>query len=336
MTRIAINGFGRIGRAAFKVALEKKGLEVVAINDLMDNKTLAHLLKYDTVYGEYDKSVVGSKDGIKVAGKLFPVFEERDPAKLPWKKMKVDVVLECTGIFRTEKDVKAHIEAGALKVVISAPAKDDSQTLVLGTKYSDDVIKKKKYKQIISNASCTTNCIAPVIQVLESKFGIEKALMTTIHSYTSTQNLVDGPSKDLRRARAAALNMIPTSTGAAKATTKVVPSLKDLFDGIAVRVPTACGSLADITVVLKRKKVTEKQINDEFKKAAKNPLFKNILGVSGKPLVSSDFVGNSHSSIVDLEYTKVAGGNLVKILAWYDNEWGYSVRLVEMAQQVSK
>jgi glyceraldehyde 3-phosphate dehydrogenase len=221
-------------------------------------------------------------------------------------------------------------------VIISAPAKDTTQTLVFGTKHTSDCVKEGRCDQVISMASCTTNCISPVIQVLESRFGVEKALMTTIHAYTSTQNLVDGPHKDLRRARAAAQNIIPTTTGAAVATTKVVPDLKNLFGGIAIRVPVANGSVSDITAVLKRKKVTVKQINDEFKKAVRNPLFKNVLAVSSKPLVSTDFVGDSHSAIVDLDFTRVVGGNLVKVLAWYDNEWAYSVRLVEMAEAVGK
>jgi len=337
MIKIAINGFGRIGRAAFKAALENKNLEVVGINDLMDNKTLAHLLQYDTVYGEYPKKIQGTKEGIKVNGKLYPVFEEKEPAKLPWKKLNVDVVLECTGIFRDKKTASEHLKAGAKRVIISAPDKDGTtQNLVFGTKHSADCLKSKKCDPVISMASCTTNCISPVMQVLESRFGVEKAMMTTVHSYTADQNLVDGPHKDLRRARAAAGNIVPTTTGAAIATTKVVPSLKNLFDGIALRVPTVCGSVSDITAVLKRKKVTARQVNDEFKKAVKNPLYKNILAVSGKPLVSSDFVGNPNSSIVDLEYTKVVGGNLVKVLAWYDNEWAYSLRLVEMAEEVGK
>lgn len=335
--KIAINGFGRIGRAAFKAGLENKNIEIVALNDLMDNKTLGHLLKYDTVYGTYPGVVQPTRDGIKIDGKFYPVLEEKEPAKLPWKKFKVDVVLECTGRFTNKKASADHLKAGAKQVIISAPAKDaTTQNLVSGTKFTQDCIDSNKCDPVISMASCTTNCIAPVIQVLESKFGVEKALMTTIHSYTSTQNLVDGPHKDLRRARAAAYNLIPTTTGAAVATTKVVPSLKNLFDGIAVRVPTLNGSLSDITAVLKRKKVTVKQVNDEFKKAAKNPLYKNALGVTIKPLVSSDFIGDPHSSIVDLEFTRVVGGNLVKILAWYDNEWGYSTRLVEMAAEVGK
>lgn len=333
--KIAINGFGRIGRAAFKAALENKNVEVVAINDLVDNKTLAHLLKYDTVYDEFQMTVQGTKDGIKVDGKLYPVYEEKDPAKLPWKKHKVDVVLECTGFFRTKKDAGGHIKAGASKVIISAPAKDNTETLVYGTKSTAALMKSKKTSDVISMASCTTNCISPVMQVLQNKFGVEKALMTTIHSYTSSQSLVDGPNKDLRRARAAAHNLIPTSTGAATATAKVVPEAK-MFDGISVRVPTLCGSISDVTVLLKRKNVTVKQINDEFKKAAKQAEYKNILDVNSKPLVSSDFIGNPHSAIVDLEFTRVVGGNLVKILAWYDNEWAYSVRLVEMAGELGK
>ncbi len=335
--KIAINGFGRIGRAAFKIALENKNIEVVAINDLMDNKVLAHLLKYDTVYGQHSASIQGIKEGIKISGKLYPVFEEREPAKLPWKELKVDVVLECTGIFRDKKTAGEHLKAGARRVIISAPDKDGTlQNLVFGTKLSAERLKLRKCDQVVSMASCTTNCIAPVMQILDSRFGIEKAMMTTIHSYTADQNLVDGSHKDLRRARAAAQNIVPTTTGAAKATSLVVPNLKNLFDGIAIRVPTICVSASDITAVLKSKKVTAIQINDEFKKALKNPMFKNILAVSDKSLVSSDFIANPNSSIVDLEYTSVVGGNMVKILAWYDNEWGYSCRLVEMAEVLGK
>jgi len=335
MKRIAINGFGRISRAAFKVALTKKNVEVVAINDLASPDMLAHLLKYDSVYGKYSDNIQAVKQGIKIDGKLYPILQEKDPANLPWGEMKVDVVLECTGFFTKSELAKGHLDAGAKRVIISAPAKDETtQTLVLGTKQTADCIKGKKCEAIFSMASCTTNCISPVMQVLESNFGIEKALMTTIHSYTSTQNLVDGPHKDKRRARAAADNMVPTSTGAAIATTKVVSSLKQKFDGIAVRVPTICGSLSDITVLVKRKNVTEKEINDAFKAATKNSLFKGVLAVATEPLVSGDYIGNLNSSIVDLEFTKVVGGNLVKILAWYDNEMGYSARLVEMAQSV--
>lgn len=334
MKKIAINGFGRIGRATFKLALSARNVEVVAINDLADVKTLAHLLKYDTVYGEYNQSVQATKDGIKVANKLYPVFSEKEPVKLPWKKLGVNVVLECTGHFTNKKAAGGHLKAGANKVIISAPTKDNSQTMVFGTKNTDECLKKGKCDPVISMASCTTNCISPIMQILESKFGVEKAMMTTIHSYTSSQNIVDGPHKDLRRGRAAAQNIVPTTTGAAIATAKTIPQLKNFFDGIAVRVPTINGSLSDITVLLKRKRVTAGQINDEFKKMTKHPLYKNILGVSNKPLVSSDYIGNPFSTVVDLEFTKVVGGNMVKILAWYDNEWGYSNRLVELAMVV--
>lgn len=335
-TNIAINGFGRIGRAAFKIALEKKNISIVAINDLMDAKTLAHLLSYDTVYGKYEKNVSVVHGGIKVGSKVIPIFAEKEPSKLPWKKLKVDVVLECTGIFTNKKEASAHLKAGAKKVIISAPAKDDdTQTLVLGTDKTSQTIKSKQTKDVISNASCTTNCISPVMQVLESVFGVEKAVMTTSHSYTADQNLVDGPHRDLRRARAAAQNIIPTTTGAAISTTKVISSLSGKFDGIALRTPTSCGSISDITAVLK-KNVTVEQVNNAFKKYAKHPLYKDILAVSTEPIVSSDIVGSKYSAIVDLPLTMVVDGNLVKVLAWYDNEYGYSCRLIELAQQIAK
>ncbi len=334
--KVAINGFGRIGRVAFKAALENKNAEVVGINDLMDNKTLAHLLKYDTVYGEYERPVRGTAEGIYVGSQTFPIFAVREPEKLPWKKLEVDVVLECTGIFRTKAEASGHLKAGAKRVIISAPAKDGTQTLVFGTKFSEECLAKKKCETVVSNASCTTNCISPVMQVLESKFGVEKAFMTTVHSYTADQNLVDGPHKDLRRARAAGQNIVPTTTGAALATGKVVPALEKSFDGISIRVPTVCVSISDITAVLKRKLVTAKQINDEFKKATRLPLYKKVLAVTNKPLVSSDFIKNPYSAIVDLEFTRVVGGNLVKVLAWYDNEWAYALRLVEMAIAVGQ
>ncbi|MAF24146.1 type I glyceraldehyde-3-phosphate dehydrogenase [bacterium] len=334
--KIAINGFGRIGRSAFRVAAQTKGVEVVAINDLIEPKLLAHLLKYDSVYGEFSQSVVAGREAIKVAGKSIPVSSIKEPAKLPWKKYQVDVVLECTGIFRKTADVKQHLIAGAKKVVVSAPGKDDTmKTVVLGTKETSQVIKGKS-PDIVSNASCTTNCASPVMQVLESIFGIEKAMLTTVHGYTADQSLVDGPHKDFRRARAAAINIIPTTTGAAISTSKVIKTLDKKFDGISIRVPVPVGSITDITALLKRKRVSEKQINDAFKKAVKNPLFKNILAVTNKPLVSSDIVGTSYSAIVDLDFTRVVGGNLVKVLAWYDNEMAYSHRLVEMAVAVGK
>lgn len=328
--KLAINGFGRIGRAAFKIALEKRGVQIVAINDLTDTRTLAYMLRYDSVYGRYNKVVSYDEKNLIVAGKKIPVFAEKDPAKLPWKKLGVDVVLECTGVFEKKEDLAKHIQAGAKKVVLSAPAKDDTMTLVFGTELTKKNIGKEK---IISNASCTTNCIAPVMQVLHSTFGIDKAIMTTVHAYTASQRLVDGPDpKDLRRGRAGAVNMAPSSTGAAKATALVIPDLKEKFDGISIRVPVVCGSLSDITALLKRD-VTPKEINQAFVKMSKHPMYKNVLGVTGPDdeLASTDIIGTNYSTIVDLKYTRVVGGNLIKVLAWYDNEWGYSNRLVEMA-----
>jgi glyceraldehyde 3-phosphate dehydrogenase len=328
--KIAINGFGRIGRCAFKIALEKRGVQIVAINDLTDTRTLAYLLSYDSAYGRYDRKVSYDDKNLIVNGKKIPVFAEKDPSRLPWKKLGVDVVLECTGVFEKKAELEMHLKAGAKKVVLSAPAKDEVLTLVFGTEFTEKNIGKQK---IISNASCTTNCIAPAMQVLESKFGIEKSIMTTIHAYTASQKLVDGPdSKDVRRGRAGAANMMPSTTGAAKATTLVIPELKDKFDGISVRVPVICGSLTDIVAVLK-KNVTVEEVNKAFEQAAKTPLLKGILRTTYKDeeLCSTDIIGTPHSSIIDTKYTRVVGGNLVKVLAWYDNEWGYSCRLVEMA-----
>lgn len=325
---IAINGFGRIGRHVFKIALENKNTQVVAINDLTDTATLAHLLKYDTAYPEYNKKVSFDEKNIIVNGKKYPVLAEKDPSLLPWKKMKVDMVLECTGRFRDKETAGLHIKAGAKKVIISAPAKgSDVPTYVRGINCG--LVGKEKAK-VINNASCTTNCIAPVMAVLDETFGIEKALMSTVHGYTSDQNLQDGPHKDLRRARAAAENIIPTSTGAAKAVGEVKTNLQGIFDGVAFRVPVPTCSLSDITVVLK-KNVTKEEINKALVKASKTPRFKNILFTTEEPLVSSDYIGNTYSSIVDLPLTNVVGGNLVKVVAWYDNETGYANRLVELA-----
>lgn len=329
--RVVINGFGRIGRHAFKVALQNKHIEIVAINDLTDNATLAHLLKHDTAYPELTKKVRHDNKHVIVGAKKVASFSERDPKRLPWKKLKVDVVLECTGVFRTKKDANQHIKAGAKHVIVSAPTKGDDVTAYVRGVNCDT---SSKQDVIIDNASCTTNCTAPVMSVLESNFGVQKAMLTTVHSYTADQKLQDSPHKDLRRARAAAQNIIPTSTGAAVATTKVIPALDNKFDGIAVRVPSISCSLIDITALL-NKDVTPQKINNAFKKAAKTNL-KHILAVSDEPLVSSDYIGNSHSAIVDLEFTKVVGGNMVKILAWYDNEWGYANRLVEMIPRVMR
>jgi len=327
--RVAINGFGRIGRAAFRIILEQhEDIEIVAINDLADSKTLAHLLKYDSVYGRFNCEISSADGKITVNNQPFSILSETDPGNLPWEKLEVDVVLECTGVFRKIEEASRHISAGAKKVIISAPSKSEKiGVYVIGVndqEMPEDI-------QIISNASCTTNCIAPVMKVLEDSFGVEKAIMTTVHSYTADQNLVDGPHKksDLRRARGAAINMVPTTTGAALAATQTIPTLENKFDGMAVRVPTAVGSLADITVVLK-KDVDIDAINDALISASKSESMKNILAVTEDPIVSSDIIGNPSSAIVDLALTKVVGNNLVKIVAWYDNEWGYSNRLVEL------
>lgn len=327
--RVAINGFGRIGRAAFKIMLTSNRYEVVAVNDLAPVESLAYLLKYDTVYGIYPKKVSHSGKNIVVNGKKFEVIAQPEPKKLPWKKLKIDVVLECTGRFVKDGAATAHITAGAKRVVISAPAKGGNvDTFLLGVNEHD-----YKNQQVVSNASCTTNCIAPVAQIMVSKFGVDKAMMTTIHSYTADQALVDGPHRDMRRGRSAAENIVPTSTGAATATAKVIPELEGLFDGMSIRVPTPVVSLSDFTFLLK-KNVTVKQINDALISASKTKRYGGILGVTDEPVVSSDFVGDPRSSIVDLSLTKVVGGNMVKIVAWYDNEWGYSVRLVEMVDHV--
>ncbi len=332
MTRIAINGFGRIGRQAFKAAFGKKDIQIVAINDLTDTKTLAHLLQYDTAYGKYDKEVSCDEKNLIIKNKKIPVFAEKDPTLLPWKKLKVDVVLECTGRFTDKVGAEQHIKAGAKKVIISAPAKDKTvPTYVRGVNCGQ--VKKEK-ACVINNASCTTNCIAPVMAVLDEKFGIEKAMMSTVHGYTADQNLQDGPHKDLRRARAAAENIVPTSTGAAKAVGEVKPNLQGIFDGVAFRVPVPTCSLSDMTVILK-KDVTKEQVNKVLSDASKTARFAGVMTVTDQPLVSSDFIGDDHSSIVDLSLTNVVGGNMVKVVAWYDNESGYAHRLVEMAELFS-
>lgn len=327
--RIAINGFGRIGRAAFKIALTNKNLEVIAINDLTDNQTLAHLLKYDTVYGVYDKKVKADDNYLIVNGKKYPVFAKPNPVKLPWKKMKVDVVLECTGRFVKDNAAYAHIKAGAKRVIISAPAKGRGEVSTCLIGVNDHDLDKDK---VVSNASCTTNSIGPLTALIDAKFKIRKAFLTTIHSYTANQNIVDGPNKDLRRARAAAQNIVPTTTGAAIATTKILPQLTGKFDGLAVRVPTICGSLSDLAYLVE-KKTTVKQVNRVIKQASQTTL-KGIIEYSEQPLVSSDIIGNPHSAIIDGLSTKVIDGDFIKILAWYDNEWGYSNRLVEMAEKI--
>ena len=332
MVKIAINGFGRIGRSALKIALNRRDIEIVAINDLADTKTLARLLKYDSSYGIYDKRVSFDEKNIVINTRRIPILAEKDPSNLPWKKLKVDVVLECTGLFTDPKKAAAHLKAGAKKVVLSAPAKGDgAKTIVLGV--NEETVESTD--TILSNASCTTNCIAPIMKILEDNFGIEKAMMTTVHSYTASQRLQDAPAKDLREARAAAENIIPTTTGASKAAALTIPTLKDKFNGLSVRVPTPVVSLADITAVLKTA-TTKEELNRIFKRCSKEPYYEGILDVSNEELVSSDFRGNSHSCIIDLPLTDVVCGDMVKIVAWYDNEWGYSNRLVELAADFGK
>lgn len=328
---IAINGFGRTGRAAFKALLNKKGVSVVAINDLTDTKTLAHLLQHDSCYGVYEKKVRAEADNLVVDGKKYQVLAEKEPAKLPWREMKVDIVLECTGRFVHETGAGQHLEAGAKKVIISAPAKDENiKTIVLSVNEKD----LNKNDKIISMASCTTNCLAPVTKIILDNFGIKKAIMSTIHSYTADQNLVDGPHKDLRRARAAAVNIVPTTTGAAKAVAKTIPELVGKFDGLALRVPTPVVSLCD-TVYITEKPVTAETVNQALKQAAAKD-YKGYVAVTDEPLVSSDFIGNPASVIVDLPLTKVIGHDLLKIISWYDNEWGYSCRLADLCEYIAK
>jgi glyceraldehyde 3-phosphate dehydrogenase len=332
MVRIAINGFGRIGRNAFKIAFDRNDVEIVAINDLTDNKTLAHLLKYDSNYGIYSHNVSYDDDAIIVDGKEIKAFAEKDPAALPWRELGIDAVIESTGFFTNPADARKHIEAGARKVVISAPAKGEgAKTIVLGVNEDQVTVDD----EIISNASCTTNCIAPVMKVLEDNIGIDKAMMTTVHSYTASQKLQDAPAKDLREARNAAENIVPTTTGASKAAAKCIPSLTGKFNGLSVRVPTPVVSLSDITAITKRP-TSKEEINELFKRAAADPYYQGILDATEEELVSIDLRGNSHSSVVDLKLTDVIEGTLIKVVAWYDNEWGYSNRLVELTADFGK
>ncbi|MDH5468525.1 MAG: type I glyceraldehyde-3-phosphate dehydrogenase [Candidatus Aminicenantes bacterium] len=330
--KVGINGFGRIGRNFFRASYQDPDIEIVAANDITDAKTLAHLLKYDSVLGILDADIKATEKAIIVNGKELKVLAEKDPGNLPWKDLGVSVVIESTGLFRKKQDALKHIEqGGAEKVIISAPATEPDVTLVLG-------VNEKTYDHnkhhIISNASCTTNCLAPVVKVLHDEFGVEKGFMTTIHAYTSDQRLLDAPHKDLRRARAAAVSQIPTTTGAAKAVGLVIPELKGKIDGIAIRVPTANVSLVDLVALLK-KNATAEQANAAFKKAAQGKL-KGILQFTDEPLVSVDFMANPHSAIVDSEYTRIIDENLIKVLAWYDNEWGYSCRLRDLIKYMYK
>jgi glyceraldehyde 3-phosphate dehydrogenase len=327
---VGINGFGRIGRLAFR-GMADKDIQIVGINDIVEPKILAHLLKWDSVHGQFPGTVTAEKDALVVNGRRIPVSAERDPAKIPWKKWGARIAVESTGLFTAREKAKAHLDAGAERVIISAPAEDPDVTLVLGV---NDAAYDPAKHFIVSNASCTTNCLAPVAKVLNDTFGIERGLMVTIHAYTADQNLVDAPHKDLRRARAGALSMIPTSTGAARAIGLVLPELKGKLDGYAMRVPTPDVSVVDLALQLK-KPTTDAAINEAIRKAAEGPL-KGILQYVDEPLVSADFVGNRHSSIFDALSTKVLEGDFVKVLAWYDNEMGYATRVADLAVRMGK
>ncbi len=329
-TRVAINGFGRIGRCMLRIAAGDPELEFVAINDITDAKTLAHLFKYDSIHGTFPEPVEATQDTLRIGSREVPVLSERDPAKLPWGKLGCEVVIESTGLFTKKADAAKHLTAGARKVIITAPAPDPDVTIALGV--NEETYDPARH-HVISNASCTTNCLAPVAKVLLQDFGMRRGWMTTIHAYTNDQRILDLPHKDLRRARAAAISMIPTSTGAARAVGLVLPQLKGKLDGIAIRVPTSDVSVVDLVCELERN-VSAEQINESFRKASDGPM-EGILRVCDEPLVSIDFRGDPHSSIVDAANTKVLGGNLAKVLAWYDNEWGYAHRVVDLSKHIA-
>ncbi|MBS3751736.1 MAG: type I glyceraldehyde-3-phosphate dehydrogenase [Anaerolineales bacterium] len=329
--RVALNGFGRIGRAAFRQVLETPELELVAFNDIAPLDNLAYLLRYDTAYGRYDKDVEVGDGELIVDGKSYKFFSERNPEDLPWEELDIDLVLECTGIFRNEEGLEKHLKAGADYVILSAPAKSEGiPTVVHGVNEVD-----RKANKMVSCASCTTNSIAPPVEVMDRRIGIEKAILTTIHGYTSTQQIVDGPSKKIRRGRAAAVNFVPTSTGAAIATTKVLPEHKGKFNGIAVRGPIPVGSVSDITFLTSRK-TDEDEINQIFREEAKTSRYKGILGATDDPIVSADIVGDSHAATIDLGMTMVVDGDLVKLMSWYDNEWGFTSQMIREAVATAK
>jgi len=325
---VAINGMGRIGRAALKIVLDTPELNLVAMNDLIPSDNLAYLLRYDSVYGRYERKVAAGRDSLIIDEKSIPLYHEKDPTNLPWAKLEVDAVLECTGVFTKGEDLKKHLEAGAKHAILSAPAKDEETlTVVHGVNDPSEPVK------ILSCASCTTNCITPVMEIMNRRIGVKKALMTTIHAYTSTQAIVDGPSKKWRRGRAGAANFVPTSTGAAIATTKALPELQGKFDGVAVRGPVPVGSLADI-VLMSARETTVDEVNNIFKEEAQSERYEGVLGVAEDPIVSSDVIKDKRASIVDLEMTQVMGGDLVKVMSWYDNEWGYTAQMVRETLQI--
>ncbi len=332
-TKVGINGFGRIGRQVFKAIRDSYGdsLEVVAVNDIGDVPTMAHLLKYDSNYGRFDGTVSAVEGGIEIDGKLLQVLAERDPANLPWGDLGVDIVIESTGLFTQAKKAGSHLKAGAKKVIISAPAKGEDLTVVLGV---NDTQYDPAQHHILSNASCTTNCLAPAAKIVNDEFGIIKGLMTTIHAYTNDQKILDLPHSDLRRARAAAMSIIPTTTGAAKAVALVIPELKGKFDGYALRVPTSTVSIVDFTATVEKETTTE-ELQQTFRDAAATDSLKGILAAVDDPLVSIDYKGDPHSSSVDLQFTQALGGNMVKVVTWYDNEWGYSNRTADLANLIA-
>lgn len=327
--RVAINGLGRIGRAALKLILDTPELDLVAVNDLIQAQDLAYLIKYDTVYGRYGKSVKVEANDLVIGGRPIRMLSEKDPAQLPWRDLKIDLVFECTGFFTKREDLEKHLKAGAKRVILSAVAKSEEiSTVVFGTNQASTTAA------MVSCASCTTNCITPVVEVMKRRLGVRKAIMTTVHAYTSSQKIVDGPSKDIRRGRAGGQNLVPTSTGAAVATTKVIPELRGKFDGIAVRAPIPAGSLADI-VFLTEKKTSRDEVNAIFTEESRSERYRNVLGVSEDPIVSSDVIGDSRASIVDLGATQVVDGDFVKVLSWYDNEWGYTSQMVREAASMA-
>jgi glyceraldehyde 3-phosphate dehydrogenase len=330
MTKVAINGLGRIGRATMKILMETPELDLVGINDIVPNDNLAYLLKYDTVYGVYEKTVEYDEDHLIIGGKKIPVFSEKDPSNLPWKDLNVDIVFESTGVFSKMKELQKHLDAGAKFAILSQPAKEDEvSTVVYG------VSRPGRSDRILSCASCTTNAITPVMEVMHRRIGILKSLMTTVHAYTSSQKIVDSPSKKFRRGRAGAANFVPTTTGAAIATTKALPELRGKFDGVAIRGPVPVGSISDI-VFLAARKTSVEEINQIFREEAETEKYKGVLGVTDEPLVSSDIIKDPRASIVDLEMTQVVDGDLVKVMSWYDNEWGYSSQMVREAVRMSK
>jgi glyceraldehyde 3-phosphate dehydrogenase len=328
--KVGINGFGRIGRLVFRAAFDRPDVDIVAVNDITDAPTLAHLLQHDSVHGRFPQTVKSRGSSLVVGGQNVQVLSERDPAALPWEKLGVEVVIESTGLFRSKEDAGKHLAAGARKVLISAPGKEVDATIVIGVNHK---VYKKRSHHIVSIASCTTNCLAPLVKVLHDAFGLERGLMTTIHAYTNDQRILDLPHKDLRRARSAAINMIPTTTGAARAIGLVMPELKGRLDGAAIRVPVADGSMTDLTAVVK-KKASVDSVNAAFKAAAARGPLKGILQYSEEPLVSTDIIGNAHSSIFDSKLTAVVDGSLVKVYSWYDNEWGYANRVVDFLKYV--